>query len=72
MDATPTTEPARIEQLEESFAAMTSARAKACNSHEGEIFSYWATAVQVKAMVVVTRGVVHDSKSRGATVELDP
>ncbi|OAE32414.1 hypothetical protein AXG93_3671s1330 [Marchantia polymorpha subsp. ruderalis] len=59
--ATSTTEvamAARIEHLEQRLAAMASSGAGASISHEGEDFSYLASAAQVEASVVVTRAML--------------
>lgn len=62
---------ARIEQLEHRLAALASSRLRASIFHEGEDFSYLASAVQVEALIVVMRGVACALEPFTATVELD-
>ncbi|OAE26687.1 hypothetical protein AXG93_3582s1000 [Marchantia polymorpha subsp. ruderalis] len=62
---------ARIEQLQEKLVAITDLGASTSTSYEEEDFSYLASAAQVEASVVVTRGDARASKPRGAAVELD-
>ncbi|OAE30999.1 hypothetical protein AXG93_4195s1030 [Marchantia polymorpha subsp. ruderalis] len=63
---------ARIEQLEQRLAAMASSKASTSTSYEEEDFPYLATAAQVEASIVVTRGAARAPVPRGATGELDP
>ncbi len=69
---------ARIEQLEQKLATMASfqhgshSRGEAPTSYGGDDLFYMASVTQIKAFVVVTRGVTRTSKPRGAIVELDP
>jgi hypothetical protein len=68
----------KIEQLEQRLATMTSfqhqshSKGKAPTSYGGDDLFYMASVAQIKASVVMTRGVTRTSKPRGATVELDP
>jgi len=69
---------ARIEQLEHKFATMASfqhqshSKGKASTSYGGDDLSYMANVTQIKASIVVMKGVTQASKPCGATMELDP
>jgi len=68
----------RIEQLEQRLVTMASfqhqshSRGEALTSYGGDDVFYMASVAQIKASVVVTRGITRTSEPRGATVELDP
>jgi hypothetical protein len=68
---------ARIEHLEQRLATMASfqhqshSRGEAPTSYGGDDLFYMASVAQIKASVVVMRGVTRASEPRGATVELD-
>lgn len=62
---------ARIEQLQQRLAAMTTYGVGASCYHEGENFFNLASAAHVQASVAMTIGVVRASKLHSATVKLD-
>jgi len=69
---------ARIEQLEQRLATMTSfqhrshLKGEAPTSYGGDDLFYMASVTQIEASVVVTRSVIRTSEPRGTTMELDP
>ncbi|OAE18359.1 hypothetical protein AXG93_2727s1250 [Marchantia polymorpha subsp. ruderalis] len=63
---------ARIEQLEQRLAPMAGLGASTSTSYEAEDFSYLASAAQVEASVVVSKGGARTLEPHVATMELDP
>ncbi|OAE36016.1 hypothetical protein AXG93_838s1020 [Marchantia polymorpha subsp. ruderalis] len=62
---------ALIEQLKQRLVAMAGPGASTSTPYEGENFSYLASAAQVEASVVVTKGGARALEPRGTTLELD-